>query len=155
MRDYQLKLSSSQALSGVADTGILQDENLLDFGTLKNTWDTTITPDTGNSARLILALFVEAAVVCAGGATNYIEVAYASHTVDTSFATAATKHLEFRLYHGVAVGARFYYRLPAGTMNKVQGLIYTPKVGNLTSATVTADLVDAIETPTTQYGVSL
>lgn len=129
--DARLEFSDAQTLS-IASAGSLVSSNVSDLTgatSLKDTWGNDITPDVGESGNLEWNILVSTTVVGAGSLT----VALVSKAADVSLSSGGTTHASFALGATPAAGTQRQAYVPAGTVNRYLGCVYSASGGTITA----------------------
>jgi hypothetical protein len=129
--DALIEFSDAQTLS-IASAGTLKSTNVSDLTgatSLKDTWGNDITPDIGENSNLEWNIMVSTTVVGAGSLT----VALVSKAADVNISSGATTHASFALGATPAAGTQRSVKIPAGTVNRYIGCLYSASGGTITA----------------------
>jgi len=95
-----------------------------------DTWGTDITPDIGNGGRLIFNIHVSATLA---GSSAAVVATLVSKAADNSISSTGTTHATITIPTLTAAGTMYSVHVPAGTINRFVGVLYTASGGSLTS----------------------
>ncbi len=128
--DLQLTFSDAQALTAAAAS-----TNLVDFGAIRNM---------GVGENLYVVLTVDVALTDTGS-NSTVTVDFQTDD-NASFTSNATGQTLFTIAAVAAIGAKYIARLQPGGANERYGrLYYTMNNGDLTTGTVTAEIVHDVD----------
>ena len=128
--DALIQFSDAQTLSIGSGASILSAyiSDITGATALKDTWGNDITPDIGEKSILEWNILVSTTVVGAGSLT----VALVSKAADASISSGATTHASFALGATPAAGTQRSVKVPAGTVNRFVGCLYSAAGGTIT-----------------------
>ncbi|NIS52205.1 MAG: hypothetical protein GWN94_14010 [Phycisphaerae bacterium] len=129
--DALLEFSDAQTLS-IGSGASIKSTNVSDLvgaGGLKDTWGNSLTPDIGEKSNLEWNCQVETTVVGAGSLT----VALVSKAADVSISSGGTTHASKNLGATPAAGTVYSAVVPAGTVNRYIGCLYSASGGTITA----------------------
>lgn len=101
---------------------------------MKDVWGNALTPDIGEAGNLEFTVQVATTIVGAGT----LSAKLASKAANASISSGATTHITFSFGTTPAAGTRKSAKVPAGTLNRYVGALYTA-----TGGTITAGALDA------------
>ncbi len=129
--DARLEFSDAQTLS-IGSGASITSTNVSDLtGTagLEDAWGNSITPDIGESGELEWNILVSTTVVGAGSLT----AALVSKAADSSISSGATTHHSIAMGATPAAGTQYSRYVPAGTVNRFVGCLYSAASGTITA----------------------
>lgn len=134
--DKALEFSDAQVLSIGSGASVKSSvvADLTGAGGLKNCWGTAITPDIGEAGNLEVNIQVNTTLT----GTGTFSVALMSKAADASISSGGTTHHTWTLGVTPAAKTRYSIKVPAGTVNRFVGLLYSSASGTVTGGAMDA-----------------
>jgi len=121
--DSKLEFSDAQSLVASA-SAVTVSTNVVDFSTLKDGWGAAITPDIGEGGDLEFNVLIDTAIAVAGS-SGTVSITLVSKAGDASISSGATTHVTISAAEAAAAGTKYHAYVPAGTINRYVGVLYT------------------------------
>lgn len=128
--DKELEFSDAQSVSGASAVKSSVVADLVGTAGLKDAWGAAITPDIGEAGRMKLNVRVNTAMV---GASITVTATLVTKAADASIDSGGTTIATLLFPAISAAGTQRSVHVPAGSVLRFLGVLYTPS-GSLTSS---------------------
>lgn len=136
--DAKLEMSDAQALANISSGSNTVSTNIIDLGANgEDGWGNAQTMNIGEGGTLSWVITVDTALV---GASAGLSVTLVSKAADASISSGGTTHATLTLAATAAAGTKASVKVPAGTIQRYLGTLYTASGGKLTSAKINSFL---------------